>query len=225
MAVQSTTQSESHSEFWWRVAGLFAGLCAALAFVLLVPQSLGGNDPKTAWYLARVTGLGAYGLFWASVVLGLLITSRTSRLWPGGPAAFDVHQFSSLAAIGLAGLHGVILLGDQFMKYSVADILVPFASSQYKPVWIGIGQIAMYLGLIVSVSFYIRKRIGHTAWRAIHYLAFAVYSMVLIHGIVAGTDTGNLAVTGWYFASGGIVLFLLFYRLMSSTKSGSPPAS
>src|SRR5690606_37988578 len=56
-------------------------------------NSLLGSQPKAYWYLARASALVAYAWLWLSMVFGLGITNRMARLWPGGPAALDLHQY------------------------------------------------------------------------------------------------------------------------------------
>jgi predicted ferric reductase len=101
---------------------LLAALVGALGAVLLLPawlpglsQSLLGAEPKAYWYLARASAGVAFGLLWLSMVFGLLITNRMARLWPGGPAAFDLHQHASLLGLAFGLFHALILLGDGYM--------------------------------------------------------------------------------------------------------------
>jgi hypothetical protein len=50
--------------------------------------SLNGEAPKVFWYLARATAFASLSLLWVSMALGLSITNKMARLWPGAPAAF-----------------------------------------------------------------------------------------------------------------------------------------
>lgn len=166
---------------------------------------------KAPWHLSRVTGVVGYILLWLSTALGISITSRAARLWPGGPAAFDLHQFSSLAALAFASFHGLILLGDNYISYTLARILIPFLSADYRPVAIGLGQIAFYLALAASFSFYVRKFIGQKTWRLLHFATFLAFFLITLHGALAGTDTTVLLPL--YIAAGASILFLTLYRI------------
>ena len=127
------------------------GLGAVLAaFVLpmLLPDlavSLLGDQPKAFWYLSRASGVVAYLLLWLSCVLGLSLTNRFARLWAGGPAVADLHQFSSLLGLALLVFHVVILLGDRFASYRVDQLLLPFTAVQHEPIWVGLGQVSAYV--------------------------------------------------------------------------------
>jgi len=195
-------------------AGAFA---AAFALPLWLPglsASLLGSQPKAYWYLSRASGLVAYGLLWLSMVLGLIITNKLARVWPGGPTAFDLHQHTSLLCLAFGLFHGLILMGDRYTNYTLAQLLVPFASANYRPVWVGLGQVGFYLLVIVSLSFYVRRTIGHRLWRLIHFLSFAVFLLALVHGLTSGTDSASPWVSGLYWASGASLLFLTIYRLL-----------
>jgi len=178
-------------------------------------QSLLGPQPKAFWELARSSGIVAYLLMWMSVAFGLIITNRIARVWPGGPTAFDLHQFASLLGLTLALFHGLILMGDQYINYSLLQILIPFASVNYQPFWVGLGQIAFYILIPVTFSFYIRRSIGTGTWRLIHGASFLAFSLITVHGLLAGSDTTNFAVLGMYALTGLSVIFLTIYRMMT----------
>ena len=200
---------------------LAAVALGAFAAAIILPnwlpglsQSLLGSEPKAYWYVSRASAVVAYGLLWLSMASGLIITNRLARLWPGGPIAFDLHQFASLLGLAFALFHALILMGDKYINYDLAQVLVPFNSIGYKPVWVGLGQIGFYLLAIVGLSFYVRKRLGNRTWRLIHYLSFLTFVLALLHGIFAGTDNTVLAIRAFYWVTGASLLFLLVYRVL-----------
>ena len=199
---------------------LAVGLGAFAAAIVLpdwlpgLSQSLLGSEPKAYWYLSRASAVVAYGLLWLSMASGLIITNKLARLWPGGPIAFDLHQFASLLGLAFALFHALILMGDKYINYDLAQVLVPFNSTGYKPVWVGLGQIGFYLLAIVGLSFYVRKRLGNRTWRLIHFLSFLMYALALLHSIFAGTDTTVLAIRAFYWITGVSLLFLIVYRIL-----------
>jgi predicted ferric reductase len=200
---------------------LLAVALGAFAAAIVLPnwlpglsQSLLGSEPKAYWYLSRASAMVAYGLLWLSMALGLIITNKMARIWPGGPLAFDLHQFASLIGLAFALFHALILMGDKYINYDLAQVLVPFNSGGYKPVWVGLGQIGFYLLAIVGLSFYVRKRLGNRRWRLIHYFSFLTFALALLHGIFAGTDSTVVAIQIFYWATGAALLFLLVYRIL-----------
>ena len=184
--------------------------------------SLIGTSPKAYWYLSRGTAFVAMSLLWASMAFGLAITNKMSRLWPGAPTAFAVHEFVSLLGLAFAMSHALILLGDHFINFTFVQVAIPFASSNFKPVWTGLGQIGFYTWAIVTFSFYIRSHIGQKSWRTLHFVSFLTYAAALVHGLTSGTDTSAAWVQWYYWISGSSLLFLLMYRVIASlTRSRS----
>ncbi len=154
------------------LALMVAGSLGVLAALLVAPiwspslaASLMGSSPKAYWYLSRATAFAALGLLWLSMVMGLLISDKIARAWPGAQAAFSIHEYVSLLGLGFAAFHALILLGDRYIGYDLRQILLPFASEGYRPLWIGLGQLGLYFWAIISVTFYVKQRIGHKAWR------------------------------------------------------------
>ncbi|MGZ6260514.1 MAG: ferric reductase-like transmembrane domain-containing protein, partial [Candidatus Limnocylindrales bacterium] len=108
------------------------------------------------------------------------------------------------------------LLGlDHSMPFSVAQIAVPFAAP-YRPLWVGVGQLAFYLAGAVVASFYLRRRIGQRAWRLLHYLTFLVFVGATAHGLGTGTDSTSPWAWWAYILATAAVVFLLAYRITLS---------
>ena len=181
--------------------------------------SLFGPQPKAYWDLARSSGIVAYLLMWLSVAFGLIITNKMARVWPGGPTAFDLHQFTSLLGMAFAVFHVTVLLGDQYIKYTPFQLLIPFGSVNYQQFWVGFGQIAFYALIPITFSFYVRRQIGSGLWRAIHYGSFLAFSMITAHALLAGSDTSNWVMLGIYAMTGASVIFLTLYRMLGLAES------
>jgi predicted ferric reductase len=201
------------------LAVVMGGLAALVVFPLWggnLASSFVGSQAKGFWYLSRGSAIAAFGLLWLSMASGTAITNKMARFWPGGPTAFAVHEFSSLLGIAFAVFHALILLGDHYINYSLGQVLVPFASANYRPVWVGVGQVGLYVWIVVTFSFYVRKQIGHKTWRWIHFASYGAFLMALLHGVSSGTDSGLLWAQVMYWFAGGSLLFLLAYRVLVS---------
>jgi predicted ferric reductase len=211
---------------------MLAMIVGLLMAILLLPiwlpnmaTSLIGTDPKVFWYLSRATAFVSLSILWLSMALGLGMSNKMARLWPGAPAAFALHEYVSLLGLAFALFHGLILLGDHYINFTVAQIFIPFSAVEYRPTWTGIGQLAFYVWLIVALSFYVRSTIGPRTWRTLHYLSFAMYIMGLVHGLFAGTDSTTHWAGYYYWISGSVLLFLLLYRIVNTvTEKLFPPA-
>jgi DMSO/TMAO reductase YedYZ heme-binding membrane subunit len=207
-----TNPALSLGAFWqWLPSGirqLTAGEVARMGLPLTA-------DTPAFWYLSRGAGLVSYMLLWAATVWGLVTRTKVAKGMIAAPFAANLHEFLSLAALGFAGLHGLVLLGDHYLHFSVGNVIYPFASS-YRPGWVGMGQLGFYLGIVVVLSFYLRKSLGPRTWRVLHYFSFLCYGLVVVHGVTSGTDTSALAVQVMYVVTASAVVFLVYYRFLTS---------
>ena len=198
-----------------------AGYAFALAPLWLPALSafLSNAAPHTFWYISRASGFVAFGLLWLSMLAGLGITSRLGRIWPGAPSAlaasYELHRFASFVGIGFTAVHILVLMGDQYMNYTLAQLLVPFMGSNFKPEWVGFGQIAFYVLLLVSYTFYARDRIGVHVWRLIHMFSFALFLMALLHSLYSGTDSSTRLAQAIYWTAALTVAGASIYRLLA----------
>ena len=201
---------------------VFFGLVAA-AYILPrwlpgLASSFTGSNPKAYWYLSRGSGFVALGLLWASMMLGLGITNKMARLWPGIPPAMAIHEYTGLLGLFFTSFHGLILLGDKYSNYRLLQLLMPFGSVQYRPNWVALGQLGFYAWFIIILAFYLRKSIGKKTWRVVHIFSFACFLAAMLHGLTSGTDAGTPWAQEFYWITGGSVLFLLVYRILASRK-------
>jgi predicted ferric reductase len=204
--------------------GALAAVTVLPAWMPHLAASLLGPDPKAYWYLSRGSAFVALSLLWLSMALGLLITNKMARTWPGVPVSFALHEFISILGLGFALFHALILLGDRYIGYTLIQVLIPFSSS-YEPFWIGMGQLGFYAMLIVTISFYVRARIGQKTWRSLHYVSFIGYLVALLHCIAAGSDAVLPWVQQYYWISGATLLFLVCYRIIANVSSKLAPSS
>jgi predicted ferric reductase len=206
---------------------VFFGVIAA-AYILPVwlpgfADSFSGPNPKAFWYLSRGSGFVSLGLLWISMMLGVGITNKLARIWPGIPSTAAIHEYTGLLGWFFAGFHALVLLGDRYSQYSLAQLLMPFGSVQYRPTWVGIGQLGLYVWFIIAVTFYVRRVIGKKTWRVVHYASFVCYLGVLVHGLMSGTDTARFWAQYFYWITAGSLLFLLVYRILISREPNRLP--
>ena len=174
-------------------------------------------DSQVYWYMARSAGVVAYLLLWGSVAWGLLVSNKLLDGLVKPPVVYELHKTLSILALVVGMFHGLILLGDTYMKFTIFDILIPFVSP-YQPFWVGLGILGLYLTAILVVSFYIKKRIGQRAWRLLHYSSFLVWIMTSLHGMLSGTDSKLLLMQVMYTAAIASVGYLFVYRLAAARE-------
>jgi sulfoxide reductase heme-binding subunit YedZ len=175
---------------------------------------------NVAWYTARAGGMVAFGLLTASVLLGVLLAGRkTLPRWPRF-AVEDVHRFAGTLAWTFIGIHGVALLLDTYIGFSLGQVLIPFTSS-HRPVATAVGIVAAELLLAIGITNRLKDRLPHRTWRSVHYLNFAVWLLALVHGVTAGTDSKATWAQLVYLTAAAAVVGATAWR--ATRRSGAGP--
>jgi predicted ferric reductase len=175
------------------------------------------NSTHTTWYITRAAGWMAYFLLWFSMVWGLAIPTKFFERFLSPTFAVDFHEYISLLSIGFIILHVSVLMIDQYLPFSLVQILIPFMSP-YRPVWVGLGVLGFYLSLLVTITFYLRKKIGQKKFKAIHTLSLLGYLGVVLHAFFAGSDSSLLGVQLIYIVTFMLVVFLTSYWLITARQ-------
>ncbi|MGO9957091.1 MAG: ferric reductase-like transmembrane domain-containing protein [Solirubrobacteraceae bacterium] len=143
--------------------------------------------PSVYWYLTRASGAVALVLLTVTLVLGIAAIGRLSA--PGVPRFVidGVHRTASLLAVAFLLVHIVTAVADSFAPISLLDAVIPFVGT-YRPLWLGLGAVGFDLLLAVVITSLVRRRLGHGAWRVVHWLAYACWPVALLHGLGTGSD-------------------------------------
>ncbi len=196
---------------------VFRYLPAGQAISNLFSWLFATNSTHTTWYVTRAAGWVAYFLLWFSMVWGLAIPTKFFERFLSPTFAVDFHEYISLLSIGFVILHVSVLMIDQYLPFSLAQILIPFISP-YKPLWVGLGVIGAYLSLLVTITFYLRKRIGQKRFKSIHTLSMFGYLGVVLHAFFAGSDSSLLGVQLIYIGTFMVIVFLTSYWLINARQ-------
>lgn len=192
------------------------GLASAAIYYsyLYMPAFFAYWDSKQPlqWWAARATGFAAYGALAASMLCGLMVSSRGLDGAVGRKTVTDYHQQWTLAALILTVLHTVIILTDEYVDISVVGGLVPGQSAHLTGA-VALGTFALWGMAIIIVSSWLRSFISYELWRMIHASATAVLLLALVHGFVAGTDSKHDYARVLYVASGALVFGATVFRL------------
>jgi predicted ferric reductase len=219
------------ARYSWRnvLVSLILGVAVGVVFAwFILPtylpgmvQSAVGNAPKAYWYLSRSAGVIAVVLVWLSVVWGLLLTTTLGKMLGQVASIVDIHRHLSWLTVVFVLVHIFVLLGDKYITYTVLTLFIPYADTAYRPFEVALGQIGYYAVVLVTVSFWVRRWIGQKFWRALHYLSFVAYGLVIAHAYLAGTDSPTLY---WgYVASVIVVLFLTMLRIITAVTTKTAP--
>lgn len=173
------------------------------------------------WLASRSLGVIALVLVSVSVGLGLAMASKLIR-GPGAPAAVKrLHEATALTALLAISAHGLLLLGDSYLRPGLAGIVLPFNMSD-QPVWTGLGIIGGWLAAILGLSFYVRRWIGPGLWRRMHRWTLVVWVLAVVHTLGSGSDAGSL----WLLAIVGLtsapIVFLAALRMLPRSPKKRP---
>ncbi|MEA2374891.1 MAG: hypothetical protein QOD53_1354 [Thermoleophilaceae bacterium] len=176
--------------------------------------------PHLFWITSRAAGSAALVLTSLSVAVGLLSALRV-RASGRGPELRALHEALALAGIAAIAVHGVLLLGDAYLRATLVDIAIPFAGP-YRRGWTGMGIVAGWSLTALGLSYYLRSRIGNQRWRRLHRLSAPAWALGMAHSLGEGTDAGQI----WFLAMAATVvvpaLILLALRWLGPARGGRP---
>jgi sulfoxide reductase heme-binding subunit YedZ len=143
------------------------------------------------WLGSRALGVVALVFVALSVGLGLAMSLRAAK-GPGAMARLkQVHEATALVSLLAIAGHGLLLLGDSYLRPGLAGIVIPFDTS-HTPFWTGLGIIGGWLAALLGLTFYVRRRIGTKLWRRLHRWTLAVYVLAVLHTLGSGTDARSV---------------------------------
>jgi sulfoxide reductase heme-binding subunit YedZ len=165
------------------------------------------------WLSSRAFGVVALVLVSLSVGVGLALAGRVSRR-PGLPGRLKrLHESLALAGLIAIVLHGLLLLGDSYLKPGIAGIAVPFVLTS-QPVWTALGIIGGWLTAVIVGSFYVRRWIGMKVWRWLHRWTLVVYLLGIVHTLGSGTDARSVWLLGVIVLTAAPVAILTTLRVL-----------
>jgi predicted ferric reductase len=140
------------------------------------------------WYAIRASGVVAFVLLTCTVLVGVGLAGKVRLTrWP----RFTVdalHRYLGTLFWVFLGVHVLTTAVDSYVKLSIGDIVIPFASS-YRTTGLGLGIVATELLLALAIVNRLRDRLSYRFWRRAHYLNFAVWVGSTLHGVYTGTDS------------------------------------
>ena len=177
---------------------------------------------QLTWFVARGSGLVAWGLLAASIVWGLALSSRVIQR-RGLPAwLLDLHRYLGVLALVFTAVHVGALWADSYVAFGPAELFVPLAAT-WRPGAVAWGIVAFYLLLAVQLTSWARRRLPKRMWHLIHLSSLPMFVVATVHGVQAGTDSGNPAVVWFAAVSASAVTFLLVYRVVSPRRPARIP--
>ena len=123
------------------------------------------------WEIARATGLVAVLVYTLTAAWGTLLAGRGVQSPKGAVELHRALQMFGLLLIGIDSRVSIVL-----------------------------GAIALWLAVLLPLSFMLRKRkvVSFKFWRGLHYFAYVFWAASMAHGLWLGTDTRNPLVLTLY---------------------------
>lgn len=167
--------------------------------------------------MARSAGFVAFLAATGAVILG---TRRPSRLPIGGLSArvYALHRALGIVAVLGMIVHLVALWADAFVEFTPSQLLLLPWTSAYEPFAVTLGWLAMISLVLTAASGGLRRLLP--GWRIVHALAFLTFALGLVHGLLAGSDSGSPWALAFYFAALLTVGWTAYRRLFRS----NPPS-
>jgi len=154
----------------------------------ILAAAASSSGPSWLWYATRGLGLATLIVLTATVVLGIMTSVRWIGETTPGFVAAELHRNLSLIAIGLLLAHIVTTILDPFAQITVRDAIIPVGAT-YRPIWLGLGVVAMEIMAALIATSLLRERIGLRLWRLIHWAAYAAWPLAVVHGLGTGSDS------------------------------------
>jgi DMSO/TMAO reductase YedYZ heme-binding membrane subunit len=175
-------------------------------------------NPQLWWYVARASGLVAWGLAVSSVLWGLALSTKALGPRPRAAWLLDLHRFLGGLTVAFVAVHLGALVADSYVHVGLADLLVPMASS-WKPAPVALGVIAFWFLVAIEVTSLFMRHLPRPMWRAVHLTSYVVAAAATVHGITAGTDAGSSLSVWCSLAGAGAVFFFVLYRRLGPRRA------
>jgi DMSO/TMAO reductase YedYZ heme-binding membrane subunit len=174
------------------------------------------------WYVARSAGLLAWALLTASILWGLLLSTRVMGRKVKPVWLLDLHRYLGGLATIFTAVHVAAILVDRYQPFSLTAALIPFVSS-WRPGAVAWGIVGLYLLLAVELTSLARTRLPRKVWRATHAASFPLFGFATLHLVTAGTDARTWIVRWTVAAAVTAVGGLTAWRLSGDDRPARTP--
>jgi len=169
------------------------------------------------WYLARSSGIVAWGLLTLATLWGMFLSTSILKDRRRPAWLLSLHRWLGGLSVIFVGVHLGGLMLDSYVEFTWVDLLIP-GTSEWRPMAVAFGVIGLYLLMAVEGTSLLMKRLPKRFWKQVHVTSFALFWVVSIHAALAGADTTS----GWYRVTSlvmiGAVLLVALYRFMAGPR-------
>lgn len=178
-------------------------------------------NPQFWWFLSRASGIVSWGLLSATIVWGILLSTRLLRPVDRPAWLLDLHKW--LAALSVAGvaIHLAGLVADNYVDFGWRELAVPMAS-EWQPGPVAWGVIATYLLVAVQATSLAMRKLPRRFWHVVHLTSYAMFVMSSVHAFAAGTDASNRFFLIFGVITITLVITMTGIRVLYATRKSQP---
>lgn len=182
------------------------------------------------WFVTRSAALITWFSAAASILIGLMTSSRVLGRRPTIPWLIDLHRVFAGMSMTFLGVHMASLWFDGFTSLRFDDLLIPWVAEipGLTNTSIALGVLAAWLMAAVQVSSLLKDHLNDRLWHTIHLLSFGTLGLGTLHAIQAGSDVFNPIVLGVGVATLtaiGLAVCVRVVRLLQSRVEDPQPVS
>lgn len=166
----------------------------------------------STWNLIRISGFLAYFLFTLAISAGLM--SKLLAFQKKKPFLIELHETSGWTGLVTTVFHLTVLTVDHYAPYKLKEIFIPLMAENAQ-ISSAFGTISFFLFFIVIASSdFLKRRLGVQIWRKLHLLVIPAWILMLLHGIMIGTDSNLTWATTLYSSGIVLVMTLIVFRFL-----------
>ena len=180
-------------------------------------------NPQFWWYLARASGIIAWLFITASVIWGILLSTKLFPAHRRPAWLLDLHRGLGALSVLFLFTHLGALIADSYIQFDIVDLLVPFAS-EWKTWQVALGVFAFWGLVIVELTSLAMKRLPKKVWRGIHFTSYLTFLLTSLHGTFAGTDATNTMYVATSITTTAVLVLALSYRIATRKSVRRSPA-
>ncbi|MEQ8718653.1 MAG: ferric reductase-like transmembrane domain-containing protein [Acidimicrobiales bacterium] len=169
-------------------------------------------NPEFWWYLTRSSGMIAWLMLTASVIWGILLSTKAFPNHRHPTWLLAMHRWLAGLTMSFLAIHLASLVADSYVSFGLADLAVPYAS-EWKPGAVALGVLGMWLLVAVQLTSLAMRRLPRRFWRVVHLTSYLAFWLTSMHAAFAGTDSTSWLYRGGAAASILAVAFALMYRV------------
>jgi predicted ferric reductase len=169
-------------------------------------------NPHFFWYVARASGIVAWLMLTASVLWGVVLSTRAFPEHRRPAWLLDLHRWLGGLTVAFVAVHLAALVADSYTSFGLADLAVPFASD-WKPGAVALGVVAAWGLIAVQLTSLAMRRLPRRFWRAVHLTSYVTFWLTTLHAAFAGTDRSQVLYQSTAALSIAVVAWAVVYRL------------